>query len=291
MESLPSLNAIRAFEAAARHASISRAAAELHVTPGAVSRQVKELEAALGVPLFERIPGGLRATNAGQALAEEAGRGLAAIAAGVSAVRARPSPRRLSIGAFSAFAQCWLVPRWARFADAHPDVELTLTTTRDAHDLRPERFDVTVLVTDRLHWPGQALHRLLPIETMPVCAPGRTPDLRRARLLHARPRPQDWPRWLDSAGLSGVPALAGPTFESITLAATAAAQGLGVAMGIRSLLEAELAAGRLVAPFAHRRRSRHWFTLAHAAHRGREPAIAAFTTWALRQAASEETTV
>ncbi len=283
MSTPPSLNAIRAFEAAARHGGISRAADELHVTPGAVSRQVKELEAALGVPLFERLPGGLRPTAAGTALAEAASQGLAAISAGVAAVRARPSRRRLSVGVYSAFAQCWLVPRWARFADAHPDIELALTTTREAADLRPERFDVTILVTDRRHWPGHALHRLLPIETTPVMAPGPMPDLRRARLLHAKPRPQDWARWLESAGLRGVSALAGPSFESITLASAAAAQGLGVAMGIRCLLAEDLASGRLVAPFAHRRLSRHWFTMAHAAHRGREPAIAAFAAWALAE--------
>ena len=236
MEPLPSLNAIRAFEAAARHNSISRAAAELHVTPGAVSRQVKELEAALGCALFDRGAGAMRPTAAGLALAEEAGRGLASIRAGVAAVRARPARRRLSIGAYSAFAQRWLIPRWAGFADAHPDVELALTTTREPADLRPGRFDVTILVTDRRPPPGLAQHRLLAIETMPVCAPGRVPDLRRARLLHARPRPLDWPRWLESAGITGVNGAAGPTFESITLAAEAAAQGLGIAIGMGMLL-------------------------------------------------------
>ncbi|WP_160121568.1 LysR substrate-binding domain-containing protein [Rhodovarius lipocyclicus] len=279
---MPSLNALRAFEAAARHRSITRAAEELSVTPGAVSRQVKELEAALGASLLDRRPDGLHPTPAGALLAEATGRGLSAIRAGLEAVRA--GHRRLSIGAYSAFAQKWLIPRWARFADAHPDVELALTTTHAPADLRPERFDATILVTDRTQWPGHTLHRLLPIETTPVCAPGPVPEWPRARLLHARPRPRDWPRWLAEAGVTGVDALAGPVFESITLAAEAAAQGLGLAMGIRALLAEDLAADRLVAPFAQARLSRHAFVLAVPSARAREPAIAAFTAWALAEA-------
>jgi LysR family glycine cleavage system transcriptional activator len=278
---MPSLNALRAFEAAARHRSITRAADELAVTPGAVSRQVKEVEATLGVTLLDRRTDGLHPTVAGAILAEAMGHGLAAIRDGLAAVRT--GRRRLSVGAYSAFAHKWLIPRWAGFADAHPDVELALTTTHNAADLRPERFDVTILVTDKVQWPGYDLHRLLPIETMPVCAPGSITGWAEARLLHARPRPQDWPRWLADAGIEGVDAHEGPVFESITLAAEAAAKGLGMAMGIRSLLREELASGRLVAPFEHVRLSRAGFVLAVPTSRVQEPAIAAFSAWALAE--------
>ncbi|WP_164867737.1 LysR substrate-binding domain-containing protein [Rhodovarius crocodyli] len=279
---MPSLNALRAFEAAARHRSITRAADELAVTPGAVSRQVKEVEAILGVTLLDRRTDGLHPTVAGAILAEAMGHGLAAIREGLAAVRT--GRRRLSVGAYSAFAHKWLIPRWAGFADAHPDVELALTTTHNAADLRPERFDVTIFVTDKGSWPGHDLHRLLPIETTPVCAPGEVAGWPEARLLHARPRPQDWPRWLADAGIEGVDVQEGPVFESITLAAEAAAKGLGMAMGIRSLLTEELSSGRLVAPFNHVRVSRGGFVLAVPTSRVQEPAIAAFTAWALAEA-------
>jgi DNA-binding transcriptional LysR family regulator len=283
---LPSLSALRCFEAAARHRSVSRAAAELHVTPGAVSRQVRALEEELRLALFLRTPTGLVPTPAGETLFAAARDALDRLAEGVVRAAAPPPPRALTVGAYTLFASRWLIPRWGRLRARHPALDVTLVTEADPLALVPGRFDAAIAVAGAEARPGVAVHPLVPIETLPVCAPALLDgfDWRGAHLLHSRQRPDDWARWLAAAGVPGADPASGSWFESIGLAIDAAANGLGVALAIRALVGPDLAAGRVVvaAPFA--RRSARGFALLHEASRAADPALRAFREWLLEEA-------
>lgn len=285
---LPSLNALRAFEAAARHRSVTRAADELSVTPGAVSRQIRALEEGLGLTLFLRGPAGLALTGPGTALMEASGAALDRVEEGVAEARRAARPMPVSVGAYALFASRWLIPRWGRLRARHPELEIALTTSADPLELRPGRFDAVIAVAEDRPRPGFRVDPLLPIETMPVCAPalvgpggfrwaGQT-------LLHSRQRPRDWARWLESQGIAGVDAEAGPSFESISLAIDAAREGLGVALAIRGLIGPDLAAGRVVVPAPGLRRSTRSFVLMVETGRLGEPALRRFRDWLLEEA-------
>ena len=283
---LPSLVPLRSFEAAARHRSVTRAAGELLVTPGAVSRGVRALEEEVGTALFTRGATGLALTPAGEALFAAAKEGLDRIAAGLVTMRRAAPTRRLRIGAYTLFASRWLIPRWNRLRERHPDLELELQTTADPLELVPGNFDAVIAVTDGRPRPGLCALPLVAIETGPVCAPSLLPgfDWHRATLLHSGQRPDDWSRWLADAGLDGVDGASGPRFESIALALDAAAEGLGVAMAIQALVAQDLATGRVVAPHPHTRRTSRQFTLLHGADRARDPALLALRTWLANEA-------
>lgn len=285
---LPPLHAVRAFEAAARHLSVSRAAEELHVTPGAVSRHIRTLEAEMGMPLFLRRSTGLVLTTAGEALAAATRDALDGIADAVSGVRLRRF-RRLSIGAYGFFVSRVLLPLWADLQNTHPDLAIDIHTSSNPLDLLPGRYDAVVAVSDGLPRPATMTHRLMPIATVPVCAPSWLrdggPDFATAPLLHARPRPDDWSRWLKHAGMDNIRAEAGSSFESLGLVMEAAMAGLGIAMAIEALLEPDLASGRLA--IAHRtvRPTRRYFVLQYEARLADDPALAAFSEWLCQKAA------
>ncbi|MFC7738609.1 LysR substrate-binding domain-containing protein [Roseomonas sp. GCM10028921] len=285
---LPSLVALRSFEAAARHRSVTRAAGELSVTPGAVSRGVRTLEEELGTSLFSRGPSGLALTPAGEALFAAARDGLDRIASGVAAMRHAAPRRRLRVGAYTLFASRWLIPRWNRLRERHPELEIDLQTSADPLELVPGVFDAVIAVADTRPRPGLAKLPLVPIDMMPVCAPRLAEgfDWRGVPLLHSRQRPDDWARWLQAAGIAGVDPAAGPGFESIALALDAAAEGLGVALAIRALVAADLAAGRVVVPHPFVRRTTRLFTLLHDAERIGDPAILALRGWLAEEASA-----
>ncbi|HEY9567487.1 MAG TPA: LysR family transcriptional regulator, partial [Thalassobaculum sp.] len=205
---LPPLHAVRAFEAAARHLSMTRAAAELNVTPGAVSRQIRDLELRLRTELFVRGPSGLTLTGAGVLLFRAAKEALDALAAGMIRAQNDPGRQVVKLGAYAVFASRWLIPRLPRFYDRHPDIDLEIVTIADPLELPPHRCDAVVTVTDGRPMPGFDIVPLVAIEAVPVCAPrllGPKPfDLRDHRLLHIRLRPDDWRRWLPLAGIEGV---------------------------------------------------------------------------------------
>ncbi|MDE2581538.1 MAG: LysR family transcriptional regulator [Rhodospirillales bacterium] len=279
---LPPLHAVRAFEAAARHLSVSRAADELGVTPGAVSRHVRALEAHLGETLFLRRATGLALTASGEGLAEATRLALDQIAAAASGARLRRL-RRLSVGVYGLFASRFLLPRWAALRAAQPELGIDLHTSSNPVDLLAERFDAVIAVSDGAPRAGFVTHRLQPIATVPVCAPSwladGKPDFAAVPLLHARPRPDDWRRWLDHARLGSVPVRGGSGFESIGLAIEAAAAGLGFAIAIEALLGPDLARGGVVV--AHRvvRPTRRWFVLQYDQRLAEDPALAAFAAW------------
>ncbi|MFC3231135.1 LysR substrate-binding domain-containing protein [Marinibaculum pumilum] len=279
---LPSLHGVRAFEAAARHLSITHAADELAVTPGAVSRHVRGLEAELGERLFVRHAAGLTLTAAGAALAEAARDGLDRISDAASGVRLRRF-RRLSIGVYGFFASRLLLPLWPDLARRHPDLAVDLHTSLNPLDLLPGRYDAVIAVSDAVPRPGLVSRRLVPISAVPVCAPGwleqGPPDFAAVPLLHSRARPEDWPRWLSHAGFRNVDVQGGSSFESIGMAMDAAAAGLGFAIAIEALLAPDLAGGQVVVAHPVARPTRRHFVLQHEARLTGDPALATFSAW------------
>jgi len=285
---LPPLHAVRAFEAAARHLSIRRAAEELAVTPGAVSRHVRALEEQLGKPLFLRRSTGLALTVAGEALAEATREGLDRIADAASGVRLRRL-RRLSVGVYGFFASRVLLPLWPELRAAHRELEIDLHSSLNPLDLLPGRYDAVIAVSDAEPRPGLVTRPLVPIATVPVCAPRwlrkGPPDFAAVPLLHGRPRPDDWRRWLDHAGLGHVPVQGGSSFESIGLALEAAAVGMGVAIAIEALLAPDLARRRIVVAHKTVRPTRRHFVLQHEARLADDPALAAFAEFLVKRLA------
>ena len=279
---LPPLHAVRAFEAAARHLSVTRAADELSVTPGAVSRHVRALEERLGTPLFLRHSTGLLLTTAGEALARATREGLDRIADAASGVRMRRL-RRLSIGVYGYFASRLLLPLWPELNKARPDLEIDLHTSVNALELLPGRYDAVIAVSDAAPRTGLVTHSLVPIATVPVCAPrwlnGTAVDFATVPLLHSRQRPDDWRRWLDHAGFASVSVQGGSSFESIGLAIEAAAAGLGFAMAIEALVPPDLEQRRVVRAHPSARPTRRHFVLRYETRLADDPALEAFAAW------------
>jgi LysR family transcriptional regulator, glycine cleavage system transcriptional activator len=258
--SLPPLNAIRAFEAAARLGSFKEAAAELSVTQGAVSQQVRLLEAWLGTPsLFRRSVRRVVLTPAGAVLLAEFGPALDRIAAAVQQHRERRGDAPvavLRVNALATFSLRWLLPRMSRFRAEHPDIEVRLTTSNDPVDALPEPFDVVIRGGPDTFY-GFSSRFLLSERRLPVCSPSllaqlplaEVADLSRHTLLHITSMPRLWRDWLTDAGHSALKPAASLTFDHFYLTIQAALDGLGVAMGPTALIADDLAAGRLVTPF------------------------------------------
>jgi len=257
---LPPLNAVRAFEAAARHGSFKDAATELGVTHGAVSRQIRLLEDWLGAPaLFQRLNRRVVLTPGGAALLADFGPALDRVAAAVAQHRTgqhEPSRTVLRVNALATFSLRWLVPRLTLFRERHPDIAVRLTTSNQPLDALPEPFDVVIRGgPDSFH--GFVSRLLLPEQRLPVCSPAllaRLPlvgaeDLEQHTLLHVTTMPRLWRAWLNAAGCAALQPAASLTLDHFYLTLQAAIDGLGVAMGPTALVADDLAAGRLVTPF------------------------------------------
>lgn len=285
---LPFLNGIRAFEAAARTGGFAAAGAELHLSPAAVSRLVKLLEARIGGALFERRPNRLALTDAGRAYRDGLTPILDDLARLTERVAAQAAGRRvLTIGVGPTFAIRWLIPRLADLRRQAPGLEVRITTGGAAAPFS-EGWTCGIALGDG-DWPGLAALPLFEADLLPVAAPALAPrlrrpaDLGREALLRVAHAPEDWPRWLAAAGVAGV-AAEGPVFDYYGHALQAAADGLGVAMGIRPYVDDDLAAGRLVAPFAMAvPKGRRWY-LVHGPHRVEEPGFRLFRDWILARA-------
>ena len=253
---LPPLNAVKTFEAAARHGSFARAAEELCVTQGAVSHQVKALEDALGLKLFHRERQRLVITEAGRSYLEVVRDALDRIAAGTERLLQRQSAGVLTVSTSPNFASKWLVHRLARFALAHPGIDLRISASLHHVDFAREEVDVAIR-----HGDGQAngLHvtRLCTEELGIVCSPKllsgknalRKPaDLGRHTLLHINDR-NDWRRWLEAACVENVDVSRGPILNQASMAIDAAVDAQGVALARSALATWDLICGRLVRPF------------------------------------------
>jgi LysR family glycine cleavage system transcriptional activator len=257
---LPPLNAVRAFEAAARHGSFKAAAAELGVTHGAVSRQVHLLEEWLGKPaLFRRLSRGVALTPDGDALRNEFGPALDRISAAARHHKDRhgePAATVLRVNALATFSLRWLLPRLTLFRTEYPGIEVQLTTSNEPVDALPEDYDVVIRGgPDTFH--GYGSYPVVGERRLPVCSPSilnrnvleTVTDLERHTLLDVATVPRLWRDWLIEAGHAGLQPAATLTLDHFFLSIQAAIDGLGVAMGPTALVADDLAAGRLVAPF------------------------------------------
>jgi LysR family glycine cleavage system transcriptional activator len=255
---LPPLNALRAFEAAGRLGSFKEAAAELHVTHGAVSQQVRLLEEWLGASLFERHNRRVVLTSAAKAYLAEIG----PLFEQLSQATARYGfpetlSRTLFVNAPATFTLRWLVPRLAQFRAEHPDVDVKVETSNDPVESLEETDDVIIRGGPDTFY-GYSMRPFLSEERLPVCSPVllqrlplRTPDdLRQHTLLHTSSLPRLWPDWLAMAEIPALRPAASLTFDHFYLTLQAAIDGIGIAMGPTALVSGHLAAGRLVAPFA-----------------------------------------
>ncbi|WP_114394503.1 transcriptional regulator GcvA [Oleisolibacter albus] len=278
---LPPLTALRAFEAAARHESLSRAAAELNVTHPALSRHVRDLEAWIGRPLFERHSRGLRLTQAGLVYRDALTAALDQIARATADLTAGAERRRLRLSVDPSFAQRWLARRLAGFLAAHPGIEVSLDATAQKTEFRGDA-DLGIRF-GRPPWPGLRAHLLALVRTFPVGTPALVADLsspadllRRPLLLEHPDEP--WYRWMATAGVEGVTRLEGPRFFEAAHAIDAAVAGQGLALGDLVLAGDELADGRLRRPFPVQIPQDAFHLVAPPDH-FRRPEVAAFTDW------------
>jgi LysR family glycine cleavage system transcriptional activator len=260
---LPPLNSLRAFEAAARHLSFTKAAEELHVTPAAISHQIKALEEDLGVPLFRRLNRAVLLTDAGQTCLPGLSEAFDRMAAVLERLRAQDCGGPLTVSTSPAFAAKWLVPRLERFQERCPEIDVRVSAAMRLADFAREDVDVAIRYGPG-RYPGLLAELLLTNEVVPVCAPAllegarplRAPqDLRHHTLLHDDTPTSDgaypnWAMWLRAAGVEGVDASRGPRFDYAGLVLDAAAAGRGVALALSTIVAADIVAGRLVKPFA-----------------------------------------
>jgi LysR family glycine cleavage system transcriptional activator len=291
---LPALNALKAFEAAARHESFTRAAEELCVTQGAVSHQVKGLEAELGIKLFNRERQRLVITEAGRAYLAVVRDAFDRIADGTERLLQRQSAGALTVSTSPNFAAKWFVHRLGRFAEAHPAIDLRVSASLQHVDFAREDFDVAIRHGDG-HAPGLHVTRLCAEELFPVCSPKllegrdalRNPaDLHRYRLLHVNDR-RDWSKWLEAMGAGNIDLSHGPILSQASMAIDAAIDGQGVALARTALAAWDLIGGRLVRPFAMALPASFAYWIVCPKATARLPKIAAFTNWLLGEAAED----
>jgi LysR family glycine cleavage system transcriptional activator len=286
---LPSLNGLRAFEAAARHLSFTIAASELNVTQTAVSHQIRRLEEELGIRLFVR-------QNRALALTPEARDYLPGVRAAFNDLRLatdrllrRDDDHVLTVSTLASLAAKWLLPRLATFQESHPGIDVRITTSPGLVDFRSGDVDAAIRY-GRGHWPGTRAEWLTADELFPVCSPAllegdkplRCPeDLAHHTLLHSSGGyDDDWRLWLTAAGLpSNISKQPGLTFDLILLTLQAAIDGSGVAMGRTSYVEADIAKGRLVVPFKVALPADAGFYLVSPETKADPPKLGAFRQW------------
>ncbi|MGI9408926.1 MAG: LysR substrate-binding domain-containing protein [Hyphomicrobiaceae bacterium] len=286
MRKLPSLNGVKAFEAAARHGSFAAAAAELNVTPAAVSRLVKLLEERLGIALFERKANGLSLTAAGSEYQNGLTPLLDNLATLTSQIESLSGPRILTIGVGPTFATRWLIPRLSDFQKTAPDIEIRFTTGGAAGSFSDD-WTCGIQQGDG-NFEGLVSEPMFSADLTPVCAPrlatelDNPSDLKPAQMLRVTHAPEDWRQWLHAAGLARVSAR-GAEFDYYAQALQAAIDGVGVALGIRPYVDDDLAAGRLVAPFSvDVSNGKQWYLVYRENHR-RDREFTVFRDWVMGQ--------
>src|SRR5215470_6578973 len=289
---LPPLNALKAFEAAARHVSFTRAAEELCVTQGAVSHQVKALESELGIKLFGREQQRLVITEAGREYLTVVRDALDRIATGTERLVQRQSSGVLTVSTSPDFAAKWLVHRLGRFAEAHPGIDLRVSATMHQVDFAREDVDIAVRHGDG-HWPGLHLTRLCVEHLFAVCSPSLAADLREPRdvlklpLLHLDERAA-WSAWFEAAGVTGVDAIQGPMLNRASMLIDAAVDGHGIALARTTLAAWDLINKRLVRPFPIALPLSKFYWIVCPKVTASLPKLVAFRDWLLAQA-SEDT--
>jgi LysR family glycine cleavage system transcriptional activator len=291
---LPPLNSLRAFEAAARHLSFTRAAEELFVTQAAISHQVKALEDHLGIKLFRRLNRALRLTEEGQDYLPAVRRAFDLLHEATQRLVDTDSQGTLTVTVLPSFAARWLVPRLGKFIRAYPEIDVRLAPSAELIDFARDNVD-TGIRYGRGRYPGLRVDRLMTEDIFPVCSPallkGSHPlqkpcDLKHHTLLHDDGH-GDWRTWLMAACVQGVDPQRGPVFTDSGLLIQAATAGQGVALARGALAGDDLTAGRLVRPFEFSSPSEYAYYLVCPESMADKPKIAAFRQWILLEIAEE----
>ncbi len=294
---LPPLNALRTFEAAARLLNFSRAAEELHVTPSAVSHQIKDLEERIGVALFLRAKKSLSLTEAGEILLQGAHVAFGALSRTMDDLRALAHAPVLTVSVPPSVAMKWLVPRLETFRERHPDIDVRISTDTELPDLASGDVDIAVHYGDG-DYPALKAELLVPNSVAPMCSPkfleGETPlrcpeDLSRFTLLHDAGGDEfgnpayDWGTWLNAHGVTNVDATLGLRFNTSADVLNAAVAGAGVAIGKTALAVDDLKSGRLVCLFDAIVPEEAAYYVVHAMHAADQAKVTAFRDWLFRE--------
>lgn len=302
MRRLPPLNALRAFEATARHLSFAKAAGELNLTPSALSHQVKSLEDYIGQPLFERLNRAIRLTPAAERALPFLTSGFDRLAEGASQWRPDTPDTVLVIGAGPAFSAKWLAPRVYRFVDEHPEIELRIAASLKRTDFREDQVDAVIRFGgggyEELFYEKLFDDAVLPLAS-PTLAESRghaleqPSDLAHHTLLHDdsmafMKSPIGWAEWLEAAGVTNVDATRGPRFSHADHGIDAAIDGGGVVLGRKALAERDLARGQLYAPFdlVLPTKASFWFACPSAAMEREK--VKVFRDWLMKEIATSD---
>jgi len=300
---LPPLTGLRAFEAAARHLSFKKAAEELHVTPAAISQQVRGLEDYVGRALFRRLTRALALTEAGAAAQPLLREGFDRLAEAAEAMRAEPQSGILTVSVAPSFGAKWLVPRLDRFRERHPEFDVRIDATDALTNFAGDGVDLALRY-------GRGVYRNLQSECLmsetafPVCSPRllergppleKPADLAGHTLLHVQWKMEqeaapNWRMWLRAAGVEQIDAARGPRFSVDSLAVQAAIEGHGVALASAALVEDDLKAGRLVRPFPPSvcEATAFCYYLVYPPDKAGNPKVRAFREWVMAEAAARE---
>ena len=289
---IPPMQALRAFEAAARTGSLTRAAEALSVTHGAISHQIKALEESLGVRLLERAGRGIRVTDSGERLAARMRAALAEIADAVREASERANPRQLRVSVMPSFAARWLLPRLGSFIARHPDIDLDVRSSMALVDFRRDDADVAIRHGFG-NWPDVKAEYILSDTYFPVCSPRLVPrlpgeprDLARYTLLRAND--EFWKPWFDAVGLDWPEPARGPIFNDSALMLQAAVDGQGIALARKSLLGNDVRNGLLVRLFDIDVAAPRRYYLVYPPRLAGSPKLAAFREWLLAEIAADE---
>ncbi|PQV54768.1 LysR substrate-binding domain-containing protein [Paraburkholderia sp. BL21I4N1] len=289
---LPPLPALRLFEAAGRHQSFKLAAAELHVTPSAVSHSIVGLEEALGVQLFVREPRGISLTATGVDYLSYVSEAFSLIAIGTQRLPNHRANRPIALSCAPTFASRWLLPRLAQFRAHWPNVNVSVDTSHRQVGFPVDGFDFAVRMS-RSPVAGAAWTRLFGERLVPVCSPAYLEnlrdahghlDLRRATLIHVNAASEDWQAWLDATGADDIETADGLRVDTIQLAFEAASMSLGVALGRRPLVDSNLASGSLVEAHPQTIASDTAYWLVSAENAERRPELLDFRRWLISEA-------
>jgi LysR family glycine cleavage system transcriptional activator len=288
---LPPIADLLAFEATARHTSISRAAQELHLTQSAVSRQIRQLEGQLGLALFHRVRQRVVLTDAGRVYAVDVRAVLQQLSGATQKTMAwAEGGGLLNLAVLPTLGTRWLIPRLVDFAARYPDVTVNIASRHEPFDFAQVPLDAAIHF-GAPHWAGAVCEYLMHEQVVPLCSPGyqqqhairQIQDLAAVVLLQQTTRPTQWADWFEQVGVDSVHALRGPHFEQFAMIAQAAVSGLGAALLPRFLVETEIGSGALVELFPQALTSTEAYYLVYPESRAEAPLVRAFRDWLLAQ--------
>jgi LysR family glycine cleavage system transcriptional activator len=289
---LPPLNALRAFEAAARHLSFTRAAEELNVTQAAISHQIRNLEDYLQLKLFRRIHRRLILTEDGQIFAPTVREAIEQLATASERLMHRNRSGRVTVSVLPSFASRWLVPRLWKFRDRHPDIDVRLSAFEWLVDFERDGVDLAIRY-GKGSWPGTEAALMMHEKVFPVCSPSLLEktgplegpdDLKRVTLLHDDFAREDWKHWFRAAGVKTVDPKRGLSFSHTSIMLEAVESGQGVALAQAPLVADDLAKGRLVKPLALELEGEYSYYVVTPTGQSNRPGIAEFRDWLLEEA-------